>query len=230
MKQLHIFKRLTTLALCAGLVTTGALAANSVTRMIQANYSGIHITVDGKQITPKDANGKVVEPFTVDNTTYLPVRAVAEALGKTVTWDEKTQTVYIGEVPSEEGTYLTPNEIRGGSQITDPKELPLYNSADRKTVLYLSDRIADRYAVYDLGGKYKTISFTVLLPFGGSPDETSFQFYVDGALKLTVPRSSISTPKDFELDVTGAKTLKIVKTPAYDEIANGFCVADMRAK
>ena len=31
MKQLHIFKRLTTLALCAGLVTTGALAANSVT-------------------------------------------------------------------------------------------------------------------------------------------------------------------------------------------------------
>ena len=51
MKQLHIFKRLTTLALCAGLVTTGALAANSVTRMIQANYSGIHITVDGKQIT-----------------------------------------------------------------------------------------------------------------------------------------------------------------------------------
>ncbi len=230
MKQLHIFKRLTTLALCAGLVTTGALAANSVTRMIQANYSGIHITVDGKQITPKDANGKVVEPFTVDNTTYLPVRAVAEALGKTVTWDEKTQTVYIGEVPSEEGTYLTPNEIRGGSQITDPKELPLYNSADRKTVLYLSDSIADRYAIYDLGGKYKTISFTVLLPFGGSPDETSFQFYVDGALKLTVPRSSISTPKDFELDVTGAKTLKIVKTPTYDEIANGFCVADMRAK
>ena len=170
------------------------------------------------------------EPFTVDNTTYLPVRAVAEALGKTVTWDEKTQTVYIGEVPSEEGTYLTPNEIRGGSQITDPKELPLYNSADRKTVLYLSDSIADRYAIYDLGGKYKTISFTVLLPFGGSPDETSFQFYVDGALKLTVPRSSISTPKDFELDVTGAKTLKIVKTPTYDEIANGFCVADMRAK
>ena len=34
MKQLHIFNRLTTLALCAGLVTTGALAANSVTRMI----------------------------------------------------------------------------------------------------------------------------------------------------------------------------------------------------
>ena len=75
MKQLHIFKRLTTLALCAGLVTTGALAANSVTRMIQANYSGIHITVDGKQITP----------FTVDNTTYLPVRAV---IVKTPTYDE----------------------------------------------------------------------------------------------------------------------------------------------
>ena len=85
MKQLHIFKRLTTLALCAGLVTTGALAANSVTRMIKANYSGIHITVDGKQITPKDANGKVVEPFTVDNTTYLPVRAV---IVKTPTYDE----------------------------------------------------------------------------------------------------------------------------------------------
>lgn len=51
-------------------------------------------------ITPKDTNGKVVEPFIVDGTTYLPIRAVSEALGKDVYWNGQTNTVYINENPA----------------------------------------------------------------------------------------------------------------------------------
>lgn len=58
-------------------------------------YSGISITLDGTKITPKDVNGKIVEPFSISGTTYLPVRAVATALGMNVDWNQSTQTVVL---------------------------------------------------------------------------------------------------------------------------------------
>lgn len=73
----------------------GASALAATARQLNATYSGIQITLDGKTITPKDANGAVVEPFAVDGTTYLPVRAVADALGLGVEWDGERNTVVL---------------------------------------------------------------------------------------------------------------------------------------
>ena len=61
------------------------------------NYMGITLNIDNVNIVPKDVNGNVVEPFTIKGTTYLPVRAVSEALGKKVNWDNATKTVSIDD-------------------------------------------------------------------------------------------------------------------------------------
>lgn len=58
-------------------------------------YNDIQISVDGKTIIPTDANGKVVEPFVIDGTTYLPIYAISEALGCTITWNGATNTASI---------------------------------------------------------------------------------------------------------------------------------------
>lgn len=71
----------------------GAPAFAATVRQLNASYSGIKITMDGKEIVPTDASGAVVEPFAVDGTIYLPVRAVANALGLGVQWEGATQTV-----------------------------------------------------------------------------------------------------------------------------------------
>lgn len=68
-------------------------AVASTSRQVTANYNDIKITLDNVEVVPKDANGNVVEPFIIDGTTYLPVRAVANALGLNVEWDGKTHTV-----------------------------------------------------------------------------------------------------------------------------------------
>ena len=60
-------------------------------------YRNINIVIDGNEITPTDANGNYVEPFIMDGTTYLPVRAVANAFGKDVSWDDTTNTVSLDE-------------------------------------------------------------------------------------------------------------------------------------
>jgi hypothetical protein len=70
-----------------------ALAAYQKTATL--DYAGIKITLNGNTITPTDANGSVVEPFAIDGTTYLPVRAVAGALGLGVEWDGQTKTVIL---------------------------------------------------------------------------------------------------------------------------------------
>ena len=66
-------------------------------------YRGIKIILDGATITPKDANGNVVEPFIIDGTTYLPVRALSNALGFDVGWDNATSTVSITSGGSSSG-------------------------------------------------------------------------------------------------------------------------------
>lgn len=91
----------------AGLITavllcSSAAFAQSIEKTITAVYNNIKIIVNGEEITPTDANGNVVEPFIADGTTYLPVRALANALGQEVFWDGDTNSVYIGEMPEKE--------------------------------------------------------------------------------------------------------------------------------
>jgi len=69
--------------------------ASQTTKQLNAYFKDIKIVIEDEMITPKDANGRTVEPFIVDGTTYLPVRAICEAIGYEVEWDGATNTVYI---------------------------------------------------------------------------------------------------------------------------------------
>ena len=67
--------------------------AYSGTRNETLNYSNIKVTLNGSTLALRDSSGTVVEPFIIDGTTYLPVRAIADALGLNVSWNSQTQTV-----------------------------------------------------------------------------------------------------------------------------------------
>lgn len=60
-----------------------------------------NIMIDGEMLFCYDANGTLVEPFVHEGTTYVPVRAVAQAFDTTVTWDQETKTVHLGETGGE---------------------------------------------------------------------------------------------------------------------------------
>ena len=70
-------------------------AGKTGTETATLTYRGIRIVLDGKLIIPKDANGTVLDAFILNGTTYLPVRALANALGCDVGWDGSTSTVLI---------------------------------------------------------------------------------------------------------------------------------------
>lgn len=73
--------------------TIGTAAATVGKKAVEVDYNNIKVTMNGAPVNLVDANGNAVEPFSINGTTYLPVRAVAGALGLGVDWDGATSTV-----------------------------------------------------------------------------------------------------------------------------------------
>ena len=90
-------KKVISTVVCIIMLTTTVVYADSYVKETTPP-DNIQIMVDGVEVVPKDADGKIVAPFLSDGTTYLPVRAVSAALGLDVNWDEYSNTVYIGEI------------------------------------------------------------------------------------------------------------------------------------
>lgn len=100
--------------------TVGAVTNNTPYRFdtVQTNTTlsaekGVKIYVNNVLFTPTDVNGKAVAAYTVNGTTYLPVRAIASVFKTAIAWESSNSGVYIGthtviESPME--GYLSPGE------------------------------------------------------------------------------------------------------------------------
>ena len=117
MKNHKILAIVLTLATVLALATTSIAASRQKTATL--DYMGIKIVLDGVAVDPKDANGKTVEPFAIDGTTYLPIRAIASALGLEVQWDGKTNTVILTTPGSSSGTQ-TDTTPQTGTSTSNP--------------------------------------------------------------------------------------------------------------
>lgn len=75
------------------------LGAGTLTEIQAYLNTGIKVMLHGKAFEPVDStDGTKLVPITYRGSTYLPLRAVAEAAGLKVTWDGNTETAYLGEV------------------------------------------------------------------------------------------------------------------------------------
>ena len=89
--------RIAALALALVLGTgTAALAAGTVMNI--AVNPGMKLSIDGEAFVPTDVNGKEVDVFAYNGTTYVPIRAISQAFGKAVSYNADTQTAVIQSV------------------------------------------------------------------------------------------------------------------------------------
>ncbi len=79
---------------CAVLAASTSVFAEGITKTIDAVFGQVKLVVNG---TPVEQ-----ETLLYNGTTYVPLRAAAEALGQEVSYDDATKTAYIGEVPAAE--------------------------------------------------------------------------------------------------------------------------------
>ncbi len=94
-------------------------AALAATRSINVD-DAIRVTVNGVPFTPRDVNGKEVELFAYNGTTYAPIRAFAEAAGLQVDYDAQSKTARV-ETPD----YAAGADPKAASYIGQEKALSL---------------------------------------------------------------------------------------------------------
>ena len=83
-----LIKGLIILVVALALLMNTALG-QAVTQTIQVVYNSVNLTVNGQKIE--------ADNILCNGTTYVPLRAVAEALGKEVVWDGNTNTASIND-------------------------------------------------------------------------------------------------------------------------------------
>lgn len=210
-------KRILAGAAVVALLCGTAVAASTVTtKMIEANYMGIKIVVDGVEVTPKDANGKVVEPFASNGTTYLPVRAIGEALGKDVTWDGSTATVYVGDVPGQVIDWmkkLPPYQVNTNSKIfdgSDPKSyMTISGNKITKGVQMSGGYKNEGYASWNTNLKYESMTFTIGHVDGSKEYKIRLDVFLDGELSETYTVDWSAAPQTITIPLDHAANVRL---------------------
>ena len=208
--------------LIGSMLTSGMVFAKSGTEMIEALYNNIKIYVDGVKIEPKDATGKVVEPFIYNGTTYLPVRAIGEAIGKEVCWEGSSHSVYIGKMPGKE-TFLM--DVCPPYQGYHLKEYPasqgdFFTMGGKKySNGFAITHTQDGFALINLDGKYSSMELDLgYIPrsYSGSYDEYSVSFIVDGKTVKTYELDGYAMPQRVTIPLNYGLQLKVCTSDNLD--------------
>ncbi len=205
-------KRLTFILACVLLLSSVIFAA-SMRKNITVDYMGIKVVVDGKEvIMGKDLAGNKIEPFAYEGTTYLPVRAISEALGKTVQWDDATKTVFIGDgaIAPAQGSAVDLLEITEPFSKDNAMVKGNYSLAGveyKNAVYFQSFLYREGHANFNLEAKYTNL--TAKLGANKAGTTIRFDFIADGNLLQSYEVVSGQLPIDVNLNVSGVRLLEI---------------------
>ena len=98
-------------AVCAACFIAGVSAAGLIEQVTSEIRRDFTVVIDGKEQTFKNAQGETVYPLLYDGTTYLPLRAIGNLMGKTVYWYEDEKRI---ELKDETSTVTDADVIVSG--------------------------------------------------------------------------------------------------------------------
>lgn len=206
----------------AAVLVSGISYAASTTTLYDVVVGGVKIYVDGHKLNPTDANGNKVEPIIYNGTTYLPVRAVANAIRKPVYWDGPNYTVYLGDMdaqlpyPTEELTI--DDNIGAGWERTNNLKDNLGNTYTRAINPF------NRYSYEKICNmKFSSFKGTIYVKAGSTTNKsTQIVIKTDGKTVYTSPEiTKITAPIHFDVDITGCYDLQISATDGTSFVAIG---------
>jgi len=215
MTKLKRAKDITVGAVLGGMLFSGVSYAASATS-INVNFLPLKYFFDGvEKKAPQDQQG-----FVYQGTTYVPLRFAAEALGKKVSYEGKTTSVYVGKQPEGQKTFLddlkplsTYQRYSGFS--SDDEFKSNAGSAFTHNIYYASSSIDTLQQEFLLDGYYTTFE-AMLAPHeawseGLSENIGSLKIYADDKLiyESGTIASNITTPVKVNVDVKGVLKVKI---------------------
>jgi len=194
-------------------VSSGVIAAaNQQEIKALINYN-LKMKLNGNDFAPLGSDGQVMRPITYKGTSYLPVRAIAEALDIAVDYDSATQTIYLGEkgrIPVA-GTDFKKNYTCQFS--VDTSQLFVNNQQYQWGIVYTGTDGNYEYSCFVCpNGEYQKFGGTACFQdLDNSTEEVIIKIrdtdYQGTVLKEITLKKGDSTA--FEIDIPGVKTLYI---------------------
>ncbi|AHM56209.1 copper amine oxidase domain protein [Peptoclostridium acidaminophilum DSM 3953] len=152
--------------------------ASVMKKTVDAWYRDLKIVANGTQVQMP------LEPFIMNDSTYVPVRALSEILGKNVGWDGATSTVTITDKPGSNVAVLNNTIIQQNAEITrlkaqieDLKEQLDDAESSRDDLNDLEDQLQDDYS------DFEDIEFDISLD--GDEDDIQVEIGFDGGTYST---------------------------------------------
>lgn len=207
--------RLTVALLLVLLVSSMSYAAG-FSRTIEVQFLPLKYLFDGVEQNPPEGQAD----FIYNGTTYVPLRFIAEALGKDVQWDGNTNTIYVGKVPGA-GKWLEELDPIASSAWDDFSNVQTtFTANDGSSYLHgiVTNETAilkkTAYTEYILDAKYDTLSGVLAISQGYKDfdQEYTVTFIGDGKQLQTVVVKKGDRPKPVSVDVSGVLRLRIEVT------------------
>lgn len=153
-----------------------AAKRTDVTFALRPEY---HIVIDGTERTFVNANGTKIDPAIYNGSIYLPLRAIGEIMGKSVSWDGATQTVRLdsatsgGDVTDFDTNNSSQSAPTGGVTLEQAKQTALQHAGKTASQVQFVKAQKD----WENGRKVYEIEFIV----SGGTGYTEYDYEIDAA-------------------------------------------------
>ncbi|WP_137792041.1 stalk domain-containing protein [Bacillus sp. E(2018)] len=198
--------------------SVGAYAASG--NLIEVFYTIKAIKIDNVTKTPDK------KPFAYEGTTYVPLRFISENLGEEVKWDQKTQTIYIGETMDPSAHYLGDkvnymNFQEGGYSTFEngyQQEVRIKDNIGNEYENYLTMYTGEQYdqddwcyIEYPLNGQYSTFNTIVGLTdrYKSTEDVITVEIFADDKVIYNQTFEAGDMPEKISLNIKNSLKLKI---------------------
>ena len=195
-----------------------AAKRTEVTFTLRPEY---HIVIDGTERTFVNANGTKVDPAIYNGSIYLPIRAIGEIMGKSVSWDGTTQTVRLDSTTS--GGDVTDFDTNDPSQSTPTGGVTLEQA--KQTALQHAGKTASQVQIvkaqqdWEHGKKVYEIEFIV----SGGTGYTEYDYEIYAAAGKIVsydydaenytPTQNTNTNVNVKISEAAAKQTALSRVP-----------------
>ncbi|MGE7930743.1 stalk domain-containing protein [Lysinibacillus xylanilyticus] len=212
------------------LLGSAGVYASTNSKTLEVFYNIKNIKIDQVSKMPEE------KPFTYNGTTYVPLRYISEELGYPVEWDSSSQTINIGKT-SDKSAFYPGRDLEYMNSQSDSYSITFRYSYNKDTIL---DNIGNKYSNYiafkygwgskgnslvefPLNGNFSTFKSSLGLTEQGksTPNDLTFEIYLDEKLSKSYPLSAGDMPQDIEIKLKGANKIgfKVIKEESDAYIA-----------
>ncbi|WP_248930595.1 stalk domain-containing protein [Paenibacillus hamazuiensis] len=184
----------------------GAYAGANLQEIKAYLNADLKVRVNGSVVQLNDQQGSAILPITYEGNTYLPVRAVANALQVAVDYDAANQEVILGEKVN--GTPLNAEKFNDYTYTKDPTQTT-YKNKDYKEAYYYHDGSGGPTLIITPDKKYQTLHLKIAALDKDLTDIKIKDLDSNALLKDVGTISPNDGLKDIEVNIGNVKTVTI---------------------